>query len=82
MNQEIESDPLLESHDSLNFLFDEFFILGFGDFTFAQFSSGRANLLGLLEKGSNLMRFKIGCGHTGNEPMVVVGNLGRLRCVL
>ena len=48
MNEKIESDFLLEAHDSLNFLFDEFLILRFGNFLLPELGASTTDLFCLL----------------------------------
>jgi hypothetical protein len=48
VNEEIDSNLLLESNNSFDLLFDEFFILGFSDFTFTKLGTSLANFFGLL----------------------------------
>jgi hypothetical protein len=49
VDQQVETNLLLESDDSLNLRLDEFFVFLFGDLFFAQFGTSLANFLGLLE---------------------------------
>jgi len=83
VDEEIEVDLLLEADNGLDLLLDELFILSLRDRALSELSTGLTNFLGLLNKERDI---RILWGQvkekrrTGKEPMVVVGNLGRLRC--
>jgi hypothetical protein len=49
VNEEIESNALLEAHDGLDFLLDEFLILRLSDFPLPKLGTSTADLLCLLE---------------------------------
>ena len=49
VNEEIESNALLEAYDSLDFLLDEFLILRLGDFPFPKLGTSIADLFCLLK---------------------------------
>ena len=48
VDQEIDTDLLLEADDDLDFFFDKFLIFNFGDLAFSELSASLTNLLGLL----------------------------------
>jgi hypothetical protein len=48
VNEEVETNLLLEANDSLNLLLDELLVLGLSDFALAKLGTGLTNLLGLL----------------------------------
>jgi hypothetical protein len=81
MYQEIQTNLLLEANDVFDLFLDEFFVLRLGDLALAELSTSLADFFSLLHM---MISFQCKCSIsllTGNDPMVVVGNLGRLRCL-
>jgi hypothetical protein len=48
VNEEIDSNLLLESNNSFDLLFDEFLVLSFSDFALAKLGTSLADFFGLL----------------------------------
>jgi hypothetical protein len=64
VNEEIESNALLEAYDNLYFLLDEFLILRLGDFPLPKLSTSTADLFCLLEFKESRVWFRM---HTEYE---------------
>jgi hypothetical protein len=48
VNQEVNTDPLLETNNRLDFLLDELFVLLLGNFLLVEFRTSRTNFFSLL----------------------------------
>lgn len=82
VDQEVKTNLLLEVNDGLNLLLDELLVLLLRDLLLSELGTSLTDLLSLLQNGACSVRIKINsCSGllTGKDPMVVVGNLGRLR---
>lgn len=81
VHEQVEADALLEADNALNLFLDELVVLLRCDLLLVELSASSTNFLGLLEDTyhQQVKIFSILIILTGKEPMVVVGNLGRLR---
>ena len=79
MDQEVKAALLLEFDNKVDFFLDEIIVLVLSKFALAKLGTSLANFLGLLSTEISIDVYRDIGPHTGKEPMVVVGNLGRLR---
>lgn len=54
MNEQVETDALLEAHNKVDFFLDELFVLFLSDLFFGQLRTSLANLLSLLRESEQL----------------------------